>query len=273
MGFSFIVNAFISYSVIFGTFGFPQLGLEGVALSTTFSTILAALLNFIWAFISTKEFGFNSKYFDKTVWSNLIKQAVPSGLSQFLFALGYAVFFAIIGKLGANELAAANVLVTFSLFFIYPGMAMGMTAATYVGRYIGAGDLAKSYFWTNKIAWYSVVLFVISSIPFIIWNEEILSLFIKDSNVLELAKIPYLIFLLTLAIEILGQIYTFAFLGSRNPKIILIVSSAIQWIGIIPFSYYLGHNLLRIWVINIGFRCLQTLILHYFWNIYQRAIT
>ena len=266
MGFTYLINAFISYSVVFGKFGFPQLGLPGVALSSIVATILAALLNFIWAFVSTKEFGFGTDYFNKIVWKNLLKQSVPSGMTQFLFALGYAVFFAIIGKLGANELAAANILVTFSLFFIYPGMAMGMTAATYVGRSLGAQEWQKSYYWTNKITIYSVVLFAVISIPFIIWNEEILSFFIKSSDVLHLAKLPYIIFLTTLVIEISGQIYTFAFLGAGKPKIILVVTTAIQWIGIIPFSYYLGHDLLTIWGINIGFRCLQTFILFYCWN-------
>ncbi len=266
MTLSYVVNALLSYAFLFGSWGMPILGLSGVALGSTIATIIAAMMNFSWAFFHTRSYGFGKKYFQKDVWKNLLEQSLPAGLTQLLFALGYAVFFAIIGRLGASELAAANILVTISLFLIYPGMAMGMTAATYVGQSLGAMDKKGAFLWTKHVALYSIFLFGFLSIPFLIFRREILALFIHDPNVLEIALLPFIIFLCTLILEILGQVYTFAFLGAGKPKVILFVTIAIQWIGVIPFSYFFGKDLLTIWVIHIGFRCLQTGILFFSWR-------
>lgn len=266
MSFSYGTNAVLSYGLLFGRLGLPEMGLAGAALGSTLATALAAALNFAYAFAQTRDLGFHRSYFGRGIWRGLLVQSIPSGAQQLLFALGYAVFFGIIGRLGSGELAAANVLVAISLFLIYPGMAMGMTAATYVARALGARDPKGSRAAARKVALLSVLLFAGISLPLLLARDGLLGLFIHDPAVRELARIPLVLFLGTLALEALGQVYTFAFFGAGRPKVILVATVTIQWIGILPLCYFLGADLTRIWAIQVGLRCVQALALAAYWE-------
>ncbi|OUR95369.1 hypothetical protein A9Q84_16160 [Halobacteriovorax marinus] len=265
-----VSNAFISYALIFGKWGAPTMGIAGAGMGSTIATILGAILHFGLASIAAGEHGFSKVFFDRDVWKKLLKQAIPSGLQQFLFALGFFVFFSIIGTIGSNELAAANVLITISLFLIYLGMSMGMTASTFVSRSLGENDRDQARFWGRKIVKFTVIAAAIISIPIMIFPSEILSIFIHDSEVLAIAKWPLIIFAVSLAIDIAGYVYTYKFFGSGDPSVILKVTIPIQWLGILPLSYVvgpvLGYGLTEIWLVQTVFRCLQTLILALIWK-------
>jgi putative MATE family efflux protein len=265
-----ILNAIISYALIFGKWGFPNLGIAGAGFGSTIATLIGSLMHFLLALKTVRHFGYLKKFFNISIWKELVRQSSMSGMQQLLFALGFAVFFFIIGKLGAKELAAANVLITISLFMVYPGMAMGMTACTFVGESLGKGDRAKAKWWAQKVQNLTALCVGIISLICIIFHQAILEIFIHEVAVLELAKWPLIIFLITLNIEISGHILMYQFFGSGNPQIILGVTVPIQWIGILPFAYLigpiLGHGLTAIWLVQTVFRCLQTVILAWIWK-------
>jgi multidrug resistance protein, MATE family len=265
-----ISNALLSYSLMFGKWGAPAMGIAGVGLGSTLATFLGVILHVILSFNMARSLGFARKFFDLTVWKHLISQSLPSALQQFLFAIGFAVFFSIIGMMGPKELAAANVLISLSLFLIYPGMAMGMTAATYISRSLGANNRDQAKWWGNKVLKLSMVTTILVSIVILLMPRSILSFFIHEKAVLELAYWPLIIVASTLFLEIAGQIYAYKFFGSGDPKVILKVTIPIQWLLIIPCSYIagplLGLGLTEVWLIQTGFRSLQAVILHFLWN-------
>ncbi len=270
---SYFVDGILSYSLAFGVLGLPRMGITGIGFGSVAASLFASIVNLALAhFIESENYSFN-KIFDKTIYINLLKHLIPSSGQQFFLALSYAVFFAIIGRLGVNELAAANILMIISLFFIYPGMALGMTSATYVGRSIGAGKYEEAMWWNKKIVKLTFIVFALISFPLMLYSDKILSIFTDSQAVIGLATLPLQIFFATLSIEVLGQVYTFAFFGAGKSSIVLVITIITQWFGILLFSYLLGKNLTQVWAIQIAFRCIQTLVLSYLWHSKNKLIS
>ncbi|MCB9682572.1 MAG: hypothetical protein H6733_13995 [Alphaproteobacteria bacterium] len=75
-----------------------------------------------------------------TSLGTLLRLSVPSAIQQQLFATGLVVLFWILGGIGAEQVAAANVLINVTLVAILPGIGLGLAAASLVGQALGRGD-------------------------------------------------------------------------------------------------------------------------------------
>ena len=53
---------------------------------------------------------------------SMLRLAVPAGVQSLFFATGFTVLFWIIGRVGTDALAAANVLVNITMTAILPGI-------------------------------------------------------------------------------------------------------------------------------------------------------
>lgn len=80
--------------------------------------------------------------FDKI--KEMIQLSLPAAIQQFLFATGFTVLFWIIGQIGTNELAAANVLVNLVMIGILPAMSLGLTATTLVAQALGRKEISDA---------------------------------------------------------------------------------------------------------------------------------
>ena len=66
-----------------------------------------------------------------------MRLGLPNSIQQLLFAAGFAMLFWIIGKVGTEELAVANVLVNIPLLAVLPGIGFGIGAASLAGQSLG----------------------------------------------------------------------------------------------------------------------------------------
>ena len=99
-----IFNVVISYGLIFGRFGLPEMGATGAGVGTTLSLYFGSALYFIQSWSGARQHGFLHALPPKTEIKMLLKLAVPNSLQQFLFSAGLVTLFTIIGMVGTNEL-------------------------------------------------------------------------------------------------------------------------------------------------------------------------
>ena len=88
---------------------------------------------------------------DFTVCRSVIRLALPTGMQVLLSMMGYAVFNAIIARIGTIELATTNVCITIWSVSFLPGVGIGVAAATLVGQNLGRNqpDRAEAYGWES----------------------------------------------------------------------------------------------------------------------------
>lgn len=116
-----IINIIGNYTLIFGHFGFPALGVEGAAISTSFSRGVAmCLLLFI---LFRKKLTFPPSFlwpFPFGVLRKMLSIGLPSGGEQLSYSLSQVVITYFVNMLGNEALAARTYavnIVTFSYVF------------------------------------------------------------------------------------------------------------------------------------------------------------
>ena len=178
------INALLSWSLIFGHFGLPALGLAGGGLGSTLTwTILCLALVFVVSrdrqFRRFHLFGRCWRVDAPRAWA-MVKLGLPIGLTMGLEMGVFALAAYFMGWLGAAAVAAhAVALQLAALTFMVP-LGLGQAATVRVGLALGRGDQngVSRAGWT---AWVVGVAFM-GAMALIMWGfpRTLITLFLKD---------------------------------------------------------------------------------------------
>ena len=265
-----LFNAGVSYVLIFGLFGAPELGATGAGLGTTASVFLGTAIYLVMGLKIAKPFGFLQGLPDKETIARMWKLSLPTGLQQTFFAAGYVALFWIISQVGTTEMAAANVLMNVSLVAVLPGIGLGIAAATFVGQALGRNAPAEAQQWGWDVAGVAVVVLGLLGAPMAIVPEQVLGVFIHEPGPIAVAVLPLRIIGLTIWIDGVGMVLFNAMMGAGETKLPAIVTTSMQWIVFLPAAFIvgptLGYGLIGIWIAQISYRFVQTLIFVALWK-------
>ena len=142
---SLITNGIINYTLIFGHFGFPEMGVRGAAVGTLTSRILELLI-VVWYLVKKDE---KLRLFDggirgilpdrETVW-HYACVAAPILLSSVVWSISVPMQTAILGHLSADAIAANSVATTFFQYLKVIVIALSSSSAVIIGKSIGVGN-------------------------------------------------------------------------------------------------------------------------------------
>ncbi|MBB6260626.1 MATE family multidrug resistance protein [Paenochrobactrum gallinarii] len=143
-------NALAAWSLIFGHFGLPELGLRGAGIATTMSSWMM-FFGLALVIVTHKKFRRYAMFgrFWRPDWPRLLelwRLGLPMGLT---FVFESSIFYAAVlmmGKIGPTSLAAHAVAMQIaSLSFMVP-LGFGQVATVRVGRAYGARDAKGLYY-------------------------------------------------------------------------------------------------------------------------------
>jgi putative MATE family efflux protein len=126
----------------------------------------------------------------------LIKQAVPASIGILVMSLNILIDTIFVGQwIGANAIAAINVVLPVSFFIAALGMAIGLGGASIISRSLGKNDLAKA----TKTFGNQIVLTFLLTISFVFFGlffvDSIIPVFGGKGALFEPAKIYYTVVL------------------------------------------------------------------------------
>jgi MATE family multidrug resistance protein len=144
------LNIVLNDALIFGKYGFPELGIQGAGLATSLSSMgaCAVALALFFSRKNRKKYGTcPKKVIDLALLSRIIKFGLPNGMQFFLEIVAFNLFVIFLGRFGVAELEAANIAFGINALAFLPLVGLGMASSILVGQCIGAGDahLAKQY--------------------------------------------------------------------------------------------------------------------------------
>lgn len=239
-----VTNTFLNFLLIFGNFGFPEMGIEGAAIATLISRCLEAGL-FVVLLVKKGQM-FNTKLrdlfkIDSAVLKAIIIMALPLMLNEILWSTGTTVFIEAYSTRGDNAYAAANITSAISqlVFVIFGGMATGI--AVMVGTTLGENKLEQAKDNSKKLIFASVVTaFCMGVLLFI------LSYFIVDIyDVMDETK-AYAIFNIrvnALIIPVLAfniAMY-FTLRAGGDTKSTFLMDSGYMWVVQVPTAFLLSR--------------------------------
>lgn len=142
-----IINIIGNYTLIFGHFGFPALGVEGAAISTSFSRGVAmCLLLFI---LFRKKLTFPPSFlwpFPFGVLRKMLSIGLPSGGEQLSYSLSQVVITYFVNMLGNEALAARTYAVNIVTLSYVFAMSVGQGGGICIGHLIGKGHKNAALF-------------------------------------------------------------------------------------------------------------------------------
>lgn len=265
-----VANVALNWVLIFGHLGFPELGVTGAGVGSAIATFLGTGLYVLRGFRHAREGGFMRSVPDRATMGGMLRLSIPAGLQQFFFASGMTAFFWIIGQVGTEELAASNVLVHLLLVAVLPGLGFGLASATLVGQSLGRGEPDDARRWAWDVGKMAMVLVGLIAVVGLATPRTILSLFLHSPDTLRLATLPLQIIAATIAFDTLGMVLMHSLLGAGYNRPVMVASIALQWGLFLPVAYVvgpvLGGGMLAVWVAQVGYRFLQTLVFIVMWR-------
>jgi MATE family multidrug resistance protein len=141
-----VANIVFDYLLIFGKFGFPQMGISGAAWATNISYIIICII-YILLFIAKKNnVDYDTRYIrlDLKFMKRLLRFGVPNGIELFFEGCGFSIFIIIIGNLGVSNLAASNIIASIYNIAYMPLIGAGLATSVMVGKYLGANKVSSA---------------------------------------------------------------------------------------------------------------------------------
>ncbi len=180
-----LFNIPLDYAMINGAWGFPELGIMGAGLATVAAWGFIAISFSILIFTKKN----NNKY---QVWSNrrfnpelfmrLMKFGIPGGAQFFMEILVFTFFILMVGRLGKNELAVTNLVLSINSLSYMPMFGLSIGVSTLVGQAMGGknpGAAVTAATSTSHIAAAYVFLLIII---FILSPEPLIKLFLPSET-------------------------------------------------------------------------------------------
>lgn len=248
-----IINAFGNFLVIFGPFGFPILGVKGVAYVAAISRLLGVIMLVILLLKRVK--GLNIKDFfiyQIDHLKALLKIGVPSAGEQLSYNTSQIMLTYFMGQMGTIAITT-NVYTKNVMMFIFVfAMAIAQGTQILIGHMVGAGKIKEAYDRAIKSLKLSAAIAIgMASIMFLI-SEQFLSIFTDNPSII---KTGSLLLLLTIILEP-GRSFNMVMISSLRAagdvKFPVYVGIIVMWgIGVTTawfFGIYLGLGLIGIWI-------------------------
>lgn len=247
-----IVNIFFDYALIFGNFGFPELGIKGAAIATSF----AGFCSFIFLIYNLKTLPFKIDLKLKPIYEEikyLITLSIPSSMQEAAFSIVRLISVIMVMQLNNLAFSANQIAITIESFSFMPGWGFATSAITLVGHSYGEKNIKKIKEYTNISLFFACTTMGIFSLIFLFASKHLTGLF-SDRNDIELITLSAL----CLNIGAIQQIPT---------AIDMVLSGSLKGIGDTksPFKIVLFCN----WIIRLPlmyyFIYLKKSSITYFW--------
>ncbi|MFQ3593032.1 MAG: MATE family efflux transporter [Gemmataceae bacterium] len=149
-----VVNGALDYVLIFGKWGFPEMGIAGAGLATVVGGWVAALFSLalllqpslVRTYHTGVGWGFNAALFGRLMYFGL-----PQGFGTAVETASFSLFLIFIGRLGSDDLAATSIACTLNLIAFLPVMGVGQAVEVLVGQSLGEDrpQQAERFAWTG----------------------------------------------------------------------------------------------------------------------------
>ncbi len=146
------VNIILDYCLIFGHWGFPEMGIAGAALASLIAEITATTFFFVYTYITLgkKEYElFKPHGADKELILNIFKIATPTMFQKLFSFSAWFIFFIMVEKMGEQAIGISSIARSVYMILFIPVFGFLCTSNTLTSRVIGAGhadDVLKTVF-------------------------------------------------------------------------------------------------------------------------------
>ncbi len=242
------ISTFLSYSLIFGHFGFPQLGVQGAAVAAVIARFIECITLLTVTYLKKSPVAASIREltdFDTAFIKRVIKPMLPVILNELFWSLGITTYNVIYGHMGTASYAAMNIVSTIEqvCFVIFIGISNATSVL--VGNRIGAGKEQQAYLYAGRSLGLGIVGGLIIGLILQAVKWPILSLYNVSPEVIYDAS------------RLLNVVSAFLWIRVNNMTIVVGILRAG---GDTRFSLFLDGII--IWIVGVPMAYLAAFVLH-----------
>jgi putative MATE family efflux protein len=244
-----LISTFLSYSLIFGKFGLPELGIQGAAVAAVISRGVECFALLIVTYAKKSPAAASLREltnFDTSFIARVIKPMLPVILNELFWALGITTYNAIYGRMGTESFAAMSIVAAIEqmAFVVF----IGITNATsvLVGNRIGAGKEDEAYVYAGRSLGLGIMGGIVMGLLLQLVKAPVLSLYNVSPEVIANASHVLTVMMFFLWVRVNNMTIVVGVLrAGGDTRYSLFLDGFIIWLVGVPMAY-IGANVLHL---------------------------
>lgn len=243
-----LVNAGLAYSLIYGRFGLPALGVKGAGYGTAITEMLE-LAVLLWLTLRKSPAPLPGSAAEAPAISlrqaagEVAELGIPTGLHFGLEISAFTTFTAILGSFGAVQMAAHQIALSTLRTSFLPGMALAEAASVLVARALSQKRIDEA----DRVVLSALALGVgfmsLCGLAFGFFGASIARVFSEDVAVVEVAQRLFLVAAVFQALDAVNMILRGALRGAKDVRWVAVVGPLVVWICVPGTAFVLGRML------------------------------
>ena len=245
---SIALKTVIGYTLIFGHFGFPALGVRGAAIGTAIGWTFECILLIVLIYALKTPLAANPLtlfQFDRGFLAKVLRTTTPAAINEVAWSFGITTYNAVYARIGTDSIAAVNINATVEELMFVLFIGLGNACSVMVGNKIGEKDKDTAYEYARRFT--------------------IIALFLAVMN-------GVIVFF---ARDLVTSLYSLSESAAFNLRNIMLVYSLSAWLRIFNFILFIGAlraggdtkyamfmELFSIWFIGVPAALIGGFVLH-----------
>ena len=241
---SIFINIVLNYTLIFGHFGAPALGVQGAALGTLIARIIECLSILTIIYIKNGPAAAKIKElidFNKEFTKKFFITVTPVIINEFMWGLGVTMYSLVYGRMGDGAVAAITITQNVEQIITVMFQGIGSATAVILGNELGANKLEKADIHAKYLIVIQLVLSLVMGVVCFLIKMPLIRLFsVSEFVALDISKC-LIVFIIYLPFKMFNLVNIVGVLRSGgDTKAALFLDVTGVWIIGIPLAFLGG---------------------------------
>lgn len=235
-----------NFLLIFGKFGFPELGVAGAAIATVLSRVVECAINITYTHVKTKKYEyvkhtFNTFKVPSKLLSGVFTKGLPLVVNETLWVLSITFVTQCYSSRGLAAVSALNINSSITNVFNTFFLAMGSAVSIIVGQLLGSNKIQEAKSTTRKLMAFTFVITIITSTMLALSSTLFPNLYNTEDVVKELATKIILVNACFVPFQGICHSAYFALRSGGKTWLTFLFDSGLQWVAYVPIAFCLSR--------------------------------
>ncbi|KZZ84590.1 MATE family efflux transporter [Bacillus sp. SJS] len=246
-----VLNICGNYLLIFGAFGFPEMGIKGAAVSTVISRVLGLIAVSVLLIKRIPALKSNLA-FQWTHLKNLLKIGIPSAGEQLAYNMSQMAITFFIAMIGTEALTTKIYAQNLMMFIFLFSISVSQGTQILIGRMVGAKKYEEAYERCMKSLYLAIGASLFMAVIVSTFSDNLFDLFTNNEEIIQTGG---MLILLTILLEP-GRAFNLVIIGALRAagdvKFPVYMGLISMWGISVPVAYLLGihfgYGLAGVWI-------------------------
>ncbi|MCC7189044.1 MAG: MATE family efflux transporter [Anaerolineales bacterium] len=170
----------VGYTLIFGHFGFPALGVRGAAIGTVFGWTFESVFLLILVYALKTPLAanpFRLFHFSRPFLLTVLRTSLPAAINEVVWSFGITTYNAVYARIGTDSIAAININATVEELMFVLFIGLGNACSVLVGNKIGEKDKDIAFEYSRRATIIAVMLSILGGAVVFLMRDRVTALY------------------------------------------------------------------------------------------------